>query len=218
MKILCVGYRDWSKNIYYGLKKSFIKSKFKFIFHFKKKSLLKKIRITKPELILFYGWSWIIKKKIYKNYECLMLHPSPLPKFRGGSPIQNQIIRNKKKSMVTIFRINNILDGGDIYYQKGFSLEGSLNQIFNRMVKIGIIGTKKILTKNIVPKKQNHKLATYYPRRKKKESEISHKELKHKSATYLYNKIRMLEDPYPNAYLRINKRKKLYFKKINIGN
>ena len=43
-----------------------------------------------------------------------MLHPSPLPKFRGGSPIQNQIIRNKKKSMVTIFRINNILDGGDI--------------------------------------------------------------------------------------------------------
>ena len=25
-----------------------------------------------------------------------MLHPSPLPKFRGGSPIQNQIIRGKK--------------------------------------------------------------------------------------------------------------------------
>ena len=143
---------------------------------------------------------------IYEIVRSRTLHPT--------EEVDNLIVKISPQ----IDRINNILDGGDIYYQKGFSLEGSLNQIFNRMVKIGIIGTKKILTKNIVPKKQNHKLATYYPRRKKKESEISLKELKHKSATYLYNKIRMLEDPYPNAYLRINKRKKLYFKKINIGN
>ena len=27
-----------------------------------------------------------------------MLHPSPLPKYRGGSPIQNQIINGEKKS------------------------------------------------------------------------------------------------------------------------
>ena len=49
-----------------------------------------------------------------------MLHPSPLPKFRGGSPIQNQIIRGKKISAVTIFKINKIIDGGDIYFQKNF--------------------------------------------------------------------------------------------------
>ena len=49
-----------------------------------------------------------------------MLHPSPLPKFRGGSPIQNQIIRGEKISAVTIFKINKIIDGGDIYFQKNF--------------------------------------------------------------------------------------------------
>ena len=76
-----------------------------------------------------------------------MLHPSPLPKYRGGSPIQNQIINGEKKSAVTIFKINNILDGGDIYYQKKISLEGSLNEIFDRIIKLGTEGTLRIINK-----------------------------------------------------------------------
>ena len=42
--------------------------------------------------MLFYGWSWKIEEEIYANYMSIMLHPSDLPKFRGGSPIQNQIL------------------------------------------------------------------------------------------------------------------------------
>ena len=49
-----------------------------------------------------------------------MLHPSPLPKYRGGSPIQNQIINGESKSAVTLFKINNKIDQGDIIYQKEF--------------------------------------------------------------------------------------------------
>ena len=43
-----------------------------------------------------------------------MLHPSDLPKFRGGSPIQNQIINGVKKTKISIFRINSEIDAGDI--------------------------------------------------------------------------------------------------------
>lgn len=145
-----------------------------------------------------------------------MLHPSPLPKFRGGSPIQNQIIRGKKISAVTIFKINKIIDGGDIYFQKKFSLNGTLQQIFERIVKLGIEGTKKILSqKKIRVKKQNHNKSTYFRRRSPKESEITMYEIKNKSAEYILSKIRMLDDPYPNAFIKV-KNKKILIKKATI--
>ena len=145
-----------------------------------------------------------------------MLHPSPLPKYRGGSPIQNQIIRDEKNSAVTIFKINEIIDGGDIYFQKKISLTGSLNEIFERIIKEGTKGTLKILNKKkIETKKQNHNIATYFKRRKPQQSEITVKEIKEKPAKYIANKIRMLDDPYPNAFIKL-KNKKLFIKKFKI--
>jgi len=145
-----------------------------------------------------------------------MLHPSLLPKFRGGSPIQNQIIRNIKKSAVTIFKINEVIDGGDILYQSKLSLKGSLNDIFKRMSEIGFRGTQKILnSKKIKQKKQNDSKATYYKRRKPEESEITVQELKKSNPVYIYNKLRMLADPYPNPFIKI-KNKKLIIKSFKI--
>ena len=212
MKILCVGYRDWAIKIYTNLKKR----KKNIFLHYTKSYLEKKILKVNPDIILFYGWSWIIKKKIFKNYDCFMLHPSPLPKYRGGSPIQNQIIRDVKNSAVTIFKINEIIDGGDIYFQKKILLTGSLSEIFERIIKEGTKGTLKILNKKkIKTKKQNHNIATYFKRRKPQQSEITVKEIKEKPAKYIANKIRMLDDPYPNAFIKL-KNKKLFIKKFEI--
>ena len=213
MKILCVGYREWAIQIYKNLN---LKKKHKIYLHFSKSGLSKKINKILPDMILFYGWSWKIKKNIYTKFKSFMLHPSPLPKYRGGSPIQNQIIRGEKNSAVTIFEINEIIDGGDIYFQKTISLDGSLSQIFDRIIEKGIEGTIKIInSKNIKIKKQNHSKATFFKRRKPEESEITISEIKKKSAKYLYNKIRMLDDPYPNAFIRL-KKKKLVIKKYLI--
>ena len=213
MKILCITYRDWAKQIYQRLKED---KKNKVYFHFTKTGLDKKILNISPKIILFYGWSWKIEKNIFSKYNCFMLHPSPLPKFRGGSPLQNQIVRGKKISAVTIFKINEILDGGDIYYQKKFSLEGDLSQIFNRIIKLGIKGTQKIISsKKLKIKKQNHKVSSIYKRRKPSQSEITINEIKTKSSEYIYNKIRMLDDPYPNAFIKL-KDKKLIIKNFLI--
>jgi len=213
MKILCVGYREWSLKIYKNIKR---RKTHKFYYHLELKGLEKKIKKIRPNIILFYGWSWKIKRAIYSNFKCFMLHPSKLPKFRGGSPIQNQIIRGVEKSAVTIFKINEIIDGGDIYFQKQLLLNGTLESIFDRIIKIGIIGTNKILyQKNLIKKPQNHQIATFYKRRKPKDSEISGDELKKKSKKYIINKIRMLVDPYPNAFIKYNG-KKIIIKKIDI--
>ena len=141
-----------------------------------------------------------------------MLHPSPLPKFRGGSPIQNQIIRNIKISKVTLFKMNHKMDAGPILLTQRLSLEGHIKDIFERLTKIGVSLTLKIFKKQYKLKVQNEKLVTVYKRRQPSESELTIKEIKNKNSNYLYNKIRMLEDPYPNAFIKTKEGKKIKIK------
>ena len=132
MKILAIGYRDWAINIYKNLSKKKIKIKI-----VKKEVNLKNIKNYNPDFILFYGWSKKVSKKIVEEYKCIMLHPSKLPQYAGGSPIQNQIIRNVKTSAVTLFRMSEKIDHGNIILQKKLLLTGDLNEIFKRIVDIG---------------------------------------------------------------------------------
>ena len=75
------------------------------------------IHRIKPNIILWYGWSWILPPNIVKEYNCVALHPSPLPKYRGGSPLQNQIINGETISAITLFKMEEGLDNGDVIKQ-----------------------------------------------------------------------------------------------------
>ena len=145
-----------------------------------------------------------------------MLHPSRLPNFKGGTPIQNQIIRGIKKSYVTLFRMNNKIDDGNIISNKKISLQGDMDEIFERMTKIGIYLTKKMLKSKYKDKKQPMTNYKIYKRLLPKNSEITINDLLTKNSNYLYNKIRMLGDPYPNAFIRLKNGKKLLIKKAKI--
>ncbi len=164
----------------------------------------------KPDMILWYGWSWIIPENIVNAYDCLCLHPSPLPKYRGGSPIQNQIANNEKMSAVTIFKMAKGIDDGDIVRQMPMSLEGNIEDIFNRMTELGFSATCDFLLNGFTLVKQDESQKTYYYRRKPEESEITLEEIKTQTAEYIYNKIRMLRDPYPNAYIKDQYGNKVY--------
>ena len=155
----------------------------------------------KPDLVLFYGWSWFVPKHLLEKHTCLMLHPSPLPRYRGGSPIQNQIISGEINSKVSIFFMTAELDAGDILGQSDLSLLGTMDQIFKRIEDAGVELTRHILDNGLKREPQDHSRATYCKRRTPSESEITAEELATKPAEYLYNKIRMLSGPYPTAYI-----------------
>jgi len=199
MRIACVGYRNWALNIYDKLVEStdhtflILRSKAQFT--------VDALDSFKPDLVLFYGWSWIVPADLLDRHTCLMLHPSPLPRYRGGSPIQNQIIAGETVSSVSLFVMTDEIDAGDIVAQKDFSLSGTLAQIFKRIEQAGIELTQNVLEKGLQGVPQNQALATYCKRRSPADSEITAEELASQPASYLYNKIRMLADPYPNAYI-----------------
>ena len=211
MKILGIGYRDWSIRIYKNLKLK--KKKIKILK--KKKISLQEVKKINPDLILFYGWSDKVTNKIVQNFKCLGLHPSKLPFFAGGSPIQNQIIRNVKNSAVTLFLMNEKIDHGNILKQRKLDLSGDLSEIFNRIVKIGTELTIKVLENKYKEKKT--KIVKMYKRRTPEQSEITINEIKSQKSTYLFNKIRMLQDPYPNAFIKTCDGKKLLIQKATIS-
>ena len=214
MKIALVGYRDWAHSIYDNVAKN---SSHEFIrFNSKEEFSEQEIIKFNPELILFYGWSWIIPKHFVSNYKCLMLHPSPLPKYRGGSPIQNQIINGETKGAVSIFLMDNGMDTGPIIAQEEISLLGSLDEIFDRIIITGSKLTTNFLNNGYDLRAQDDKKATSFKRRKESDSEILIEEITTKDSTYLLNKIRMLQDPYPNPYIKTADGKKLIILKAKI--
>ena len=161
------------------------------------------------DILCLYSWSYIVPKKITDNFICLCLHPSKLPNFRGGTPIQNQVLAGIEKSAVTIFKMNTLIDGGDIYDQKPLSLRGEINDIFYRMTRKGISITKKLIidaTKNNLnfTPQRNLSLFPPLPRRKPNQSELKFSDLPQMRYKDIYNMTRSLLDPYPNAYIKIN--------------
>jgi len=214
-KILFCGYRTWAIDICCSLMATY-KNNIEFLVAKSSKELKDKLEKNEIRTILFIGWSWIIKEDILDNYNCICLHPSPLPKYKGGCPIQHQILSGEKKSAVTLFLMDDKVDHGPILWQSEFDLSGSLEDIFLRISNLGVVGLGEVLTKYKEVNNfswgvnQDHSKATYYKRRKPEESEIKLEDFQRCAANEIYNKIRALQDPYPNAYIVCRDGTKLY--------
>lgn len=167
------------------------------------------------DLIFFIGWSSKISSKFHDHTKCIVLHPSNLPKYRGGSPIQNQIIDGVINTKISFFLMNSEIDKGDIIYQLPLSLEGNLSDIFDRIIRITPSVILSIILQyyysgTIYVIVQNEQEASYFPRRKPRMSELKLNDFQELTALEIYNKIRALQDPYPNAYIKCKDNTILY--------
>lgn len=195
-KILFVSSKKWfflNKDI-----KKLIKKKNIYKITDKKKLNLKNISKINPTKIFFPHWSYRVPDKILKKFECICFHTAPLPYGRGGSPIQNLIIRKFKKAPVCAIKMTNKIDSGPIYSKKNISLNGSLNEIFERISNAILFMITKIIKNKIIPKHQSGK-PLYFKRINEQESIINQFE----KLDSVYDKIRMLDsEEYPNAYFK----------------
>ena len=214
--ILFCGYREWSKEIFKRLD-SYTKKVVNLIHITKGDDLKKSVDEHSPEFIFFVGWSWIIDKDIIENYNCICLHPSPVPKYRGGSPIQHQIMNGETKSAVTLFKMDEGIDTGDILYQIGINLNGELKDIFDRIIAVGVVGIKNILDRKYTQIKQDDKESTFYRRKTPNMSEIKIEDFEKYTSEQIHNKIRALQNPYPNAFIKCKDGTNLFLTKSKIG-
>jgi len=163
-----------------------------------------KIKRINPKIIFFIHWSKFISQNIFKKYLCIQFHASNLPKGKGGSPIQNQIMLNVKKTKISAFKISERLDSGPICLQDNLSLKGSAIDILRRMENKSIQMIKKIIKKKFLVFKKQKGKTSFFKRRKPSESKIDFNNMK--SINRLYDFLRMLDAPdYPNAFIKLNK-------------
>lgn len=217
INILAYGYRNWALDTFHIL------NMFGYELQIEKdKDKVDKVYIAslKPDLILFYGWSWIVPDWLTDKYIALCLHPSPLPKYRGGSPIQHQILNGEKESAVSIFRLTKDIDEGPLCSQVKYSLAGNMDNILARIRYIAVGETKRIIEEYMnggIKFWDQEGTVTICNRREPYQSEITKGELQSMSAEYLYNKIRGLQDPYPNAFITCADGQKLYLTEAHCG-
>ena len=215
MRIILIGYRDWALNAFSNFKDlKIIKSNDDL------NNFLSNINSNEDLCLIFAGWSEIIKLEIINKFICICLHPSDLPKFRGGSPIQNQKINGIKKTKLTAFRMNNKIDQGPIILKTEINLDGHMKDIFASLENATIRIIRKVIenpSKSFLSgENQDESKATFFKRRKPYESEITLTELASLPAENLYQKICSLEDPYPNAFIRTTDNRKIILKLVEI--
>lgn len=156
-----------------------------------------KVRSFSPRYIFFLHWSWKVPVDIVQNFECVCFHMSDVPYGRGGSPLQNLIIRGHQKTKLTALRMVEEFDAGPVYLKEDLSLEGSAEEIYIRASKLAVAIIKRIIEGEIDPWLQEG-VSTNFKRRKPSESEIP----ECTSIHALYDFIRMLDaEGYPQAFL-----------------
>jgi methionyl-tRNA formyltransferase len=84
--------------------------------------MVKKIN---PDLIISYNYKHIIKKDILNRYNGINLHISYLPYNKGAYPNIFSHINNTPKG-VTVHKLNEKLDEGDILFQKKVVLNDNM--------------------------------------------------------------------------------------------
>ena len=127
------------------------------------------IKIFKPDIILVSCFARLLPKSILSlaKIGCFNVHPSLLPKFRGPAPLFWQLHEGEVDFGVTLHRISNEFDAGNIVAQKSIRFSDGINindcnkYLANVASELIISLLNDIENETINECPQNHNLATY---------------------------------------------------------
>ncbi len=137
----------------------------------------------------------------------LNIHPSLLPKYRGAAPIHRAVMDGERITGVTIIRMDERLDAGDIIMRKKAEIgEGDTSETLSK--KLAVIGADLLIESmrlvesgGALFEKQNEKEATFAPKLRKEDGIIRWDSPVKK----ILNQIRALK-PWPGTYSGLNGR------------
>jgi methionyl-tRNA formyltransferase len=155
------------------------------------------LKELQPELIFIPHWSYIIPESIWNNFICIVFHMTDLPYGRGGSPLQNLIVRGHRETMISAIKVDKGIDTGDVYCKSHLNLDGTAHEIFLRSAPIIADMIELIIDEQLSPSPQIG-TPVLFERRKKEEGCLNQLS----TLTEVYDYIRMLDaEGYPNAFI-----------------
>ena len=168
-----------------------------------------------PDLIVTCAYGQIIPESIlnYPKYGCLNVHPSLLPKYRGGAPVHRAVMNGDKETGVCLMEMVKAMDAGRVYACEKVAIGEDMT---TAELNLELEKVSKEMIKEYLPKYLNGELegvvqdedeVVFAPNIAKEEEQVF---FKHEDINTIYNHIRGLID-WPIAYgLLEGKRVKFY--------
>lgn len=178
------------------------------------------LKNAKLDILFIIGWHQIVPQSVLDSSRIrLGIHSSFLPKDRGSSPINWEIIRGESKGGVTLFHLTDGVDAGNIVDQESYIIDE--NDDVATVYEKATLSSLNLLEKNwndihsLNPKSinQNENEITVNKQRRPNDGLIDWS----KSSKDCYNWIRAQTFPYPGAFT-FYKNKKIYLWKSKITN
>ncbi len=169
----------------------------------KKEEAVQIIREKEPDIILVVAYGKILPPSILEipKVAPLNVHFSLLPKYRGAAPVQWAIIRGEKETGVTIIKMNERMDAGDILISEKVPIDpkDTTPTLLQKLIPVGLrlmeISLDLLKRNEAEFKKQKDEEATFAPIIKKEDGLIDW----NMSAEEILNRIRGLQ-PWPCAF------------------
>lgn len=156
--------------------------------------------------LFIIGWSQIAKKETLEapTKGCIGMHPTLLPIGRGRASIPWAILKGLKQTGVTMFKLDEGVDTGDIIGQGIIELDETTTatELYNKVDEMHITLISRywddIVNNNITLTVQNEKGATEWPGRKPEDGEL----LNNMTMDEADKLVRAVTHPYPGGFYR----------------
>jgi len=161
--------------------------------------------LAKVDYLICAGFPYKLPKQVLETATVLAIncHGGPLPNYRGGSPVNWQIINNEKYIGLTIHELSPEFDQGDILMEKNLVNSHQLDiSAVHEVVNAAFKEMLKLFLSNPVPytkskKPQDVKHARYWHQRNEFDGLIDWNRL---TAENVYHFVRAISAPYPGGY------------------
>lgn len=197
MKALFCGYRSWALTAYAELSVTHDVDIATNV-----AEMERALEIGTYDVVVLAGWSWRVPDSVLSAHYVVGMHPSDLPEFAGGSPIQNQVLAGITKTRASLFRVTPHMDAGPIIAKCDIDLSGHMDEIFCELARVTtkLVGDFLDAWPNVSETQQTG--VSTVRRLKPTQSELSRNDLATMTCAKLYDAIRCREDPYPNVFVK----------------
>jgi methionyl-tRNA formyltransferase len=171
----------------------------------------------KPDLIVVVAYGQILPKRILELplLGCLNVHASLLPKYRGAAPVQWAILNDERETGVTIMKMDEGLDTGDILSQRAtpIAADDNAQTLHDRLARIGaellMETVPDYIAGKVTPRQQTDEGAVYARKITREDGRLDWTQ----SARSGHNRVRALV-PWPGAYTELPGEPRPQFLKI----
>ena len=180
-------------------------------------AFLEELRRLEPDLIVVAAYGQLLPSAILAlpAHGCFNVHASLLPKYRGAAPIQWAILNGESETGVTIMKMAQKLDTGDILAHRASAItaEDTAVTLHERLARLGaelLVETlAKCVNNSITARPQIEAEATYARKIHKDDGRLDWSQ----SARSVWNRVRAFT-PWPGAFTSLPGGSKLHTLKI----